>query len=180
MLKLISRIQEQLRERRAVKAIAEAKEQRLLAAIEQVVDQIEPRIRGISGYRRKMRPAVQRTLEFATEICDRIPGPIEVSRKTWSSDPMVKAFFAGTEDLRRVFSNSDDIREVFTSHPASEQMQCYAVLSMERREKTVLDHLGKKSSPSMKIKQSLLPSTWRGVTNFDPHLGNATEGFRFG
>ena len=133
---LVSGFREKRSKRKANKAAACAREGELQKAIERVVDEINPRIRALGGYRKKLRPCVERTLTYCSELATRVPKSIEVSSKTWGRDPVVKAFFSGTEDLRRVFSHSKELREFFDQHVAADY--CYALLSMECRERTVL------------------------------------------
>jgi hypothetical protein len=133
---LVSGFREKRNKRKANKAAARVREGELQHAIEHVVDEINPRIRALGGYRKKLRPCVERTLTYCSELVTRVPESIEVSSKTWGRDPVVKAFFSGTEDLRRVFSHSKELREFFDRHVGADY--CYALLSMECRERTVL------------------------------------------
>ena len=92
---LIDRIKHSLAQRQARKAAARAREAEIQLAIEHVVDEINPKLRAVSNYRKKLRQAVERALAHSTEIVASIPGPIEVNRSLWSSDPMLRAFFTG-------------------------------------------------------------------------------------
>ena len=133
---LVSGFREKRSQRKADKAAARSRDRELQDAIEHVVDEINPRIRAIGGYRKKLRPCVETTLSYCSNLVTRVPESIEVSSKSWGRDPMVKAFFSGKEDLRRVFSHSKEVRDFFDQHTAVEH--CYALLSMERKERTVL------------------------------------------
>jgi hypothetical protein len=134
---LIDRLKEALSQRRAAKARARAREEEILSAIEHVVDEINPKLRAVSRYRKKLRPAVERALAYSTEIVARVPGPVEVNRTAWSKDSQLRAFFTGVEDMRQVLSDNREVHDFFAGHADAEQ-PCYALLSMERSERTVL------------------------------------------
>ena len=51
---------------------------------------------------------------------------------------MVRAFFTGVEDMRHVLSRNNEVHEYFDSSDASGQPHCYALLNMQRSERTVL------------------------------------------
>ena len=76
------------------------KEAEVNKAIERIVDQVDPRIRGLMGYRRKLFPAVERALDYSNELAQRLPGPVQVDRKNWSEDPVVNSLFGSVDQLR--------------------------------------------------------------------------------
>jgi hypothetical protein len=133
---LVSGFRERRSQRKADKAAAHARERELQNAIEHVVDEINPRIRALGSYRKKLGPSVKSTLTYCSDLVTRVPVSVEVSSKSWGRDPMVKAFFSSVADLRRVFSHSKEVHDFFDQHTTAGH--CYALLSMERRERTVL------------------------------------------
>lgn len=106
----------------------------VLAAIEQVVEGTDPRIRLVSRYQKKLRRSVKRSLGYIDELVAGIPKAIELNGKTWSTDPVVNAFFTTADDMRRVFSLCSEIRQFFDQKGL---VECYAGLAMTRREKQV-------------------------------------------
>lgn len=76
------------------------KEAEINQAIERVVDQVDPRIRGLMSYRRKLFPAVERALDYSKELAQRLPGPVQVDRKSWNVDPVVNSLFGSMDKLR--------------------------------------------------------------------------------
>jgi hypothetical protein len=115
-----------------------ARKARVVDAIEQVIEGIDPRLRMVGGYARSLRPAVERALAYADEVCTRIPGPVEFSRRSWSGDPTVHALFATAEDLRRVFSRNEAVKALFAQHHPAEVTHAYVVLGMALEERHVL------------------------------------------
>jgi hypothetical protein len=95
-------------------------------AIERVVDHTNPRLRALPGYRRKLFDAVAHSLDYCTEVANRIPGPVMVDRKTWASDPLVNSLFGSAESLRWGLT-SKAVRH-YVKETAVEAGDCYAVL----------------------------------------------------
>jgi len=122
--------------RRTVRDDGRINEADIARAIEMVVENTDPRLKIVSGYQRKLRKPVIRSLLYLNRVVDRIPGPIEVNQKTFGNDPRVNALFASVDAMRDVFSLSDVVREFVKSHPGTEAFYC--TLGMFRQEKSVL------------------------------------------
>jgi hypothetical protein len=104
-------------------------------AIEMAVERTDPRLRMVSGYRRKLRKPAIRSLLYLNRVVKRIPGPVEVSRKAYGADPQVNALFASVDSLRDVFSLSEPLRAYLDANPG--RTDCYCTLAMFRHEKGV-------------------------------------------
>jgi hypothetical protein len=107
-------------------------------AIERAVDRIDPRLRMVSGYQRKLRPAVARALRFAREVAAKIPGPVEVSPSAWRADPLLRLLFATPEDISRVLSRSQELQSFFAGPAGAGASHAYVMLGVPRTERTVL------------------------------------------
>jgi hypothetical protein len=133
-----ARINQSLQRRRRAKAMSRARDARVAATTERLIDEIDPRLRSLTGYRQKLSAPVRKTLAYTTDIVNMIPGPVQVSSGTWSDDPLIRALFSGPEDLRRLFSQNEEIRHYFDHRAILEPDHCYAMLSMSYQERTVL------------------------------------------
>lgn len=102
-------------------------ESEIRLACERVVDQVNPRLRAVGGYRKKLFPVVERAVEYAHELARQVPGPLQVNRKAWAEDPMVNALFADVQRLRWVLTGPE-VRKYVKEHPAGDD--CYAVLAV--------------------------------------------------
>ncbi len=111
------------------------KERTIRKATEMVVDATDPRIREVRGYRKKLGSAVDEAMQFADALVERLPGPIEVGRGTWATDPYVRAFFASVDEIREVLRLDHELKAFFRGQSFT---GCYALLTMRRREQTVL------------------------------------------
>jgi hypothetical protein len=104
------------------------------ALIEHAVTLADPLIRQVSGYERKLLPAVRRADAYCDEIAGRIPGPFEISRSAFAADPLVHALFGSADDIESMFAKSQCVRE-HLHEMALAGGQCCALLGMRHREK---------------------------------------------
>ena len=95
-------------------------------AVERVVEQINPRLRAIGSYRKKLFPVVERAQGYVRELTLRVPGPIPVSRRTWNNEPLVNALFGSVERIRRVLSGPE-VRGYLKKFPVGGD--CYAIIA---------------------------------------------------
>ena len=47
-------------------------------AVERVVDQVNPRLRAVGGYRKRLYPVVERAMVHTRELAQQVPGPIQL------------------------------------------------------------------------------------------------------
>jgi hypothetical protein len=128
---MFSRMLDRLRGRYARLA-----EQDIVRAIDIIVEQTDPRLRFVSGYRRKLRKPVVRSLVYTDDLVTRIPGPFEISRKTYGSDPQVNALFGSVDDIEVLFARSNMLQRFFRDTPGCDVV--YVPLIMLRREKRIM------------------------------------------
>lgn len=104
--------------------------------IENVVDDIDPRLRGLMGYKKALYPCVDRVLTYAEKICSRLPGPLECSRETHRTNATIRSIFADYKTMRNVFSRNKQVQEFFDKNPAA--VCAYLVLGMKMSSKQTL------------------------------------------
>ncbi|MCG7927301.1 MAG: hypothetical protein JAY67_17410 [Candidatus Thiodiazotropha taylori] len=108
--------------------------------IEMAVEQFDSRLKLIPGYRKKLAPVVENALAHNDALIAELPGPIDLSRQAYSSDPRVNAYFGSADQIEHLFSHSADFRE-FVKRPESFSLtHGYALMVMSRQEKSVLGH----------------------------------------
>ena len=108
----------------------------VLAAVEQAVDGTDPRLRVVSRYQAKLLGSVSRALDYAGKLASQVPGPIGMNRQAFRTDPRVRAFFGSADSLQRVFSGSRELRAFFNDENNFDVDEGYALLIMQREEKT--------------------------------------------
>ncbi len=107
------------------------------AAIEQLVEDVDPRIRLIRGYRKKLRPGVEIALKHARDIAARLPGPFALDTNTWRTEPLINVAFARADELPAAISRSVEVREFFERGAGKFSPECFALFGMQREERSV-------------------------------------------
>ena len=105
------------------------------ALIERAVVTVDPMIRQVVGYERKLLPAVQRAMTYCDDIAARIPGPFEISRAAFAADPMVHALFGSADHIEEMLARSQCVRDHLLELSLATG-QCCALLGMRHREKS--------------------------------------------
>ena len=111
-------------------------EELIQAAIERAVAITDARLSALSGYQKKLRPAVIRAIDHVVELVEALPPPIDVAAAGYGADHRLIAFFASGDHMRQVL-NADRALVDFAGHQAGAAEQIFALLLMEKHEKTV-------------------------------------------
>jgi hypothetical protein len=119
---------------RATKQIAAQRRKALNEALETFIDLAGNHARAVSGYAKKLRPALAQALEYLDAMAAAIPGPLRISPRAWKNDPAVNALFVEEVDLAPLFTRMGEAKEYFANERPKET---YALLTMDRRERTV-------------------------------------------
>lgn len=107
------------------------------AAIERVVDGTDPRLRMARQYRKRLWNAVEYTIEYVIDMVDQMPSPVEIGRHSFTTDPRLRAFFASPRHLQETLSFNPDLRQYRQRVNGALPPDLYAVLRMQRAEKTI-------------------------------------------
>lgn len=107
------------------------------AAIERAVDGTDPCLRVVSGYKKKLRPAVLASIDHVVALVDGLTLPLAVSRSSYGDTPRLKAFFVSPDDMERTFSRDQNLA-AYLRGAGDTPPQVVALLAMEKRENTVL------------------------------------------
>ena len=80
-------------------------------AIELVLDNSYPKIRLISGHKKKLRQLVESALSFIAELIETLPGPLDVTSDKAFYDVLVKTFFVNEDQLNNTLANDPDLKD---------------------------------------------------------------------
>lgn len=105
------------------------------ALIEQAATAVDPLIKQVGGYERKLAPAVCHAIEYCEGIAARIPGPFEINRAAFVGDPLVHALFGSADGIDNMLATSQCVRE-HLSQLTMASGQCCALLGMRLHEKS--------------------------------------------
>ncbi|MCK9381662.1 MAG: hypothetical protein M0P95_11460 [Sulfuritalea sp.] len=107
-------------------------------AIERAVESVDPLLKLVFGYERKLAPAVSRALDYCAELVAAIPGPVDISSRAFGADPLVHAIFAGPGDIAEMLGRSREVRQFLADPGQGAAEEFFALLGMRPREKTVM------------------------------------------
>lgn len=133
MLKLLQSIFKQTPE-----ASSKYDEELIEKAIERVVDGTDPRVRAISGYRKKLSPSVIKAVDYTVELVDGLPPPITLSRKQFSHDDSIRAIFVSPDHISEFLTQSHILQDYIKNRRGLDPEFIYALLSVKRVERKVL------------------------------------------
>lgn len=126
---------ERWRAYRAQKYEQRQKASALVELVERMVQDSDPSIRMVSGYRRRLRRPVETALEYIEGLISSIPGPYGLFPGSWDKDPLIHALFVSPEELRSLLRNTADLKTFFQE---SAMETAVALLTATRRERTIL------------------------------------------
>ena len=113
---------------------SDTKNDPIAAAIEQAVENTDPWIRAVSGYKKKLRPAVEKAIAYLDEQVDGMAPSLSLEPSDYSADPRLRAFFISAGALRKVIEGDPCLTEY---RQKQGKAPAYALLSMIKQEKTV-------------------------------------------
>lgn len=99
--------------------------------IEQVVQMVNPHLRLVAGYERKLAPAVERAVLYCRQVEAQIP-QLEMSAAAWSKSAVLRAVFATPHDVPAVFSRCIEVQDFFAESPGAQEV--WASLRFRRQE----------------------------------------------
>jgi hypothetical protein len=114
------------------------KEAQVSAAIENVVEGTDPRMRIVARHKEKLRACVRKLLDHIEALVNDLPSAVDVNQHTYTIDTQVNALFVNKEEMRKHFSHSRDMQAFFLSDETGSYPEAYALLFLIRKEKTVL------------------------------------------
>ena len=106
-------------------------------AIEQVVDGVYQKIRYYPDYKNILKNSVLGSLVYINKLVESIPGPILISKTSFSTDPLVSAYFSTVSIMEEVFSNSTELKGFFSELENASLDEAYAMVCITKTEKTV-------------------------------------------
>jgi hypothetical protein len=110
------------------------KESDLIDLIERMVQDSDPSIRKVAGYRNQLEQPVENALGHIESLISSIPGPFGLSAEAWDKDPLIHALFVSPDEIRSLLQNHVDLKSFFQK---SGVKTAVALLSATKKERTV-------------------------------------------
>lgn len=108
------------------------------AAIDRALEATDPRIRAVSGHRKRLEPAVRHAIEHVVALVAGLPEPVEASARAYGDDARLASFFASPERMAEVFGADRALIEYLEGAEDTGADPIHAVLFVERSERKVL------------------------------------------
>ena len=104
------------------------------AFIEAIVEAIEPKIKQVHGYRKRLQIPLSVCQEHSKKIVAGIPGPIYLKHPGDYTDPLINAAFVGPEKLEDLIAKTESLRLETGGLSGPERV---ALLTMARTDRTI-------------------------------------------
>ncbi len=110
------------------------KETDLIDLIERMVQDSDPSIRKVAGYRKQLQQPVENALGHIESLIASIPGPFSLSAEAWDKDPLIHALFVSPDEIRSLLQNHDDLKSFFQKSGINSAV---ALLTATKKERTI-------------------------------------------
>jgi hypothetical protein len=107
-------------------------------AIERAVDGTDRRLRALTGYKKRLRPAVIHAIDHVVGLVDTLPPPLELDGRNYGSDAELNAYFASVDHMNEILSRDAEMRQWQKSPGNAAAERVFALLMMELSERNVL------------------------------------------
>jgi len=150
--------------------------------IDQIVAMVDPRLKLVSGYQRKLAPAVEQAVLYCRELEAQVPPVVQTSAANWSDNPLLRALFATAQDVPAVFSRSPEVQQFFADTPGADET--WVMLRFVRKEEKgfgvavhgeVVQHDVPRTAVSFGDKAALFPC----ASEHDARIGIRRRAFKF-
>lgn len=134
---LLTSLFHEIDERNALNSLDAYTQETLDKALEHVVEGTDSKIKLVPDYKRKLYKSIIRSLEYADNMIEQMPTPIDLNANAFANNPYIRAFFPSISNLKTVCNRSSELKEFCanTSHLQTEDV--YAFLCMAKDERTV-------------------------------------------
>jgi hypothetical protein len=104
-------------------------------ALERISQLVDPILRAAPGFEHKLAAPVHHSLGYCEGLVSGLPGPLNISRQAFGTDPLVHAIFATMEDIGSMLGNSQAVRDYLDTSDSWSSDHFYALLAARRMEK---------------------------------------------
>jgi hypothetical protein len=106
----------------------------LVKMIERMVQDSDPSIRKVAGYRQQLQGPVENALGYIEGLISSIPGPFGLSAESWDKDPLMHALFVSPDEIRSLLQSCAELKSFFQQNGAKTAI---ALLTATKKERTV-------------------------------------------
>jgi len=107
------------------------------AAIERAVDGTDPSLRAVSGYQRRLKPAVVHAIDYVVALVDGMAPPIDLAPDSYHDNPLLRDFFISGTEVRELIGSDRNLAD-FLRGEAEPLHRVTALLALEKHQKVIL------------------------------------------
>lgn len=105
-------------------------------ALDRVAELVDPLLRMAPGFEQELTLPIEHALGYCDGLVAALPGPIDINRRAFSTDPLVHALFATADDIDQMLGRSQAVRD-FLAEPEGLENEYFYVLFAARRQQKV-------------------------------------------
>lgn len=107
-------------------------------ALSRITDLVDPLLRHTPGFEKHLGGPVRHALDYCDGLVAALPGPLDINRHAFGSDPLIHSLFATADDIDQMLGRSQAVRD-FLAEPCSwESDHFYAMFAARRQQKKQL------------------------------------------
>ena len=107
-------------------------------ALERIGELVDPLLKAAAGFEHKLAAPVHHALGYCEGLVAALPGPVDISARSFGADPLVHALFATPEDIRLMLGKSQAVRDYLADPACYASDHFYALLAARRQQKNQL------------------------------------------
>lgn len=107
-------------------------------ALARIVELVDPLLAAAPGLEHKLATPLHHALGYCAGLVDGLPGPVDISRQAFGSDPLVHALFATADDIASMLGTSQAVHDYLAAPESWAGDHFYAMLAARRCEKRQL------------------------------------------
>ena len=100
----------------------------LLPAIERAISAVEPLLKQTNGYPEIYRKPVTTALEYARNLAASVPGPVEINRESYASDPFIHSLFPSIDYIQDAFLASRALQDHYHQYSPTHKFYSFFFL----------------------------------------------------
>lgn len=153
----------------------DAATRRALARVGELVDPLMPNLR---GFERLLASPIQYALGYCDGLVDALPGPVDIERRAFATDPLVHALFATGHDIDQMLGKSQAVRDFLDAADHFDAPHLYALFAARRVQKRQLGVEVHGETVQTDVPQTVLYFADHTLTEPAPSLAAARERLR--
>jgi hypothetical protein len=110
----------------------------IIDALDRISTLVDPMLKLAPDFEKQLAFPLQYALGYCDGLTAALPGPIDINRRSFSSDPFVHALFATADDIAQMLGRSQDIRDFLATPEGLDNEHFYALFAARRMQKKQL------------------------------------------